>query len=67
METFMGGAMVVEATLLSFLLALWMTWMGLRGLFRLIPLTSSPIPTLNAQQRQVAASRQQHPRRREAA
>ena len=37
METFMGGAMVVEAGLLSILLALWMTWMGLRGLFRLMP------------------------------
>ena len=39
METFMNGAMVVEATLLSILLALWITWLGLRGLFRLMPAT----------------------------
>ena len=37
METFMSGAMVIEAALLSFLLALWMTWLGLCGLFRLMP------------------------------
>ena len=37
MESFMNGAMVVEAGLLSFLLALWMTWLGLRGIFRLAP------------------------------
>ena len=41
METYMNGAMVIEGALLSFLLALWMTWMGLRGLFRLMPATSS--------------------------
>jgi hypothetical protein len=40
METFMNGAMLIEATLLSFLLALWMTWLGLRGLFQLLPATS---------------------------
>ena len=37
METFMDGATVIEATLLSFLLTLWITWLGLRGLFRLMP------------------------------
>jgi hypothetical protein len=37
METFMDGATFIEATLLSFLLALWITWLGLRGLFRLMP------------------------------
>jgi hypothetical protein len=37
MESFMDGATLVEATLLSFFLALWVTWMGLRGLFRLMP------------------------------
>jgi len=42
METFMNGAMVIEAALLSFLLALWMTWLGLCGLFRLMPVMSSP-------------------------
>jgi len=28
METFMSGAMVIEAALLSFSLALWMTWLA---------------------------------------
>lgn len=37
METWMSGAMVVEATMLSFLMALWISWMSLRGLFRLLP------------------------------
>ncbi len=40
METFMSGALVVEGALLSFLLALWMTWLGLRSLFRLMPVTT---------------------------
>jgi hypothetical protein len=40
METFMNGAMVIEAATLSFLLALWMAWVGLRGLFRLMPMTA---------------------------
>jgi hypothetical protein len=37
MESFMNGAVLIEATLLSFLLGLWITWVGLRGLFRLMP------------------------------
>ena len=37
MENFMNSAVLIEATLLSFLLGLWVTWMGLRGLFRLMP------------------------------
>jgi hypothetical protein len=40
METFMSGAMVIEGALLSFLLALCMTWLGLPGLFRLMPVTA---------------------------
>jgi len=43
MESFMGGAMLVEAAVLSFLLALWMTWLGLRGLFVLMPATSRAV------------------------
>jgi hypothetical protein len=39
METFINDAMVIEGALLSFFLALWMTWLGLSGLFRLIPAT----------------------------
>jgi hypothetical protein len=37
MESFMDVAMLIEAAMLSFLLALWITWLGLRGLFRLLP------------------------------
>jgi len=36
----MSGAMVIEGALLSFLLALCMTWLGLHGLFRLMPVTA---------------------------
>ena len=39
METFMGGAMMIETALLSFLLALWISWLGMRGIFRLMPAT----------------------------
>ena len=40
METFLNGAMVIEGALLSLLLALCMTWLGLHGLFRLMPVTA---------------------------
>ena len=40
METFMGTAVVIEAMLVSILLAVWVTWMGLRGLFRMMPALS---------------------------
>jgi hypothetical protein len=43
METFMSGATVIEGALLSFLLALCMTWLGLHGLFRLMPVTAKII------------------------
>ena len=39
METWMNGAVVIEAAMLSFLMALWISWMSLRGLFRLLPAT----------------------------
>ena len=51
METFMSGATVVEGALLSFLLALWMTWLGLRGLFRMMPVTRGPFATRQAANR----------------
>lgn len=51
METWMGDAVLIEATLLSFLVALWGTWMGLRGLFRAIQATR-----MDAVQVQVAAT-----------
>jgi len=39
METWMSGAILIEVTLLSFLVALWIAWMSLRGLFRMLPAT----------------------------
>jgi hypothetical protein len=39
METWMNGAILIEATTLSFLMALWIAWMSLRGLFRMLPAT----------------------------
>jgi len=43
METFMSGAIAIEGALLSFLLALCMTWLALDGLFRLMPGISRPV------------------------
>jgi hypothetical protein len=43
MEMFMGEAMMIEAALLSFLLALWISWLGMCGLFRLMPARTSSI------------------------
>jgi hypothetical protein len=39
MEALLGGVMLIEATVFSFLLALWLSWMVLRGLFRMMPLS----------------------------
>lgn len=44
MRSFMSMTFLVEVALLSFLLALWLTWLGLRGLFRLLPATTRPAP-----------------------
>jgi hypothetical protein len=46
MDTFMSEAIIVEALLGSVLLALWMTWLVLRGLFWLMPVrkpSSQPV------------------------
>ena len=67
METFMSGAMVIEGAMLSFLLALWMTWLVLRGLFRLMPVTSTPVTDHTFQPIRFVANRQQGNRRRDAA
>jgi len=37
METLVSVAMLIYATILAFLLALWIAWMSLRGLFRMLP------------------------------
>lgn len=62
METFMSEAIIIEGALVSVLLALWMTWLGLRGLFWMMPSkgrTAQPI--------RFVANRQQRDRRRNAA
>jgi hypothetical protein len=52
METWMSGAMVIEAAMLSFMMALWISWMSLRGLFRLLTGAKlHAIPILAAAQR----------------
>ena len=52
METWMSVAMVIEAAMVSFLMALWIAWMGLRGLFRLLPVAKlNAIPIRAAAQR----------------
>ena len=49
METFMGAVMVIEAALLSSLLAVWMTWLALRGLFELMPDRNRPAERIRFQ------------------
>jgi hypothetical protein len=54
METFIGAVMVIEAALLSSLLAVWMTWLALRGPFELMPAAgrhASPIRFQAGQQK----------------
>jgi hypothetical protein len=67
MQTFMSEAIVLEATLVSVLLALWMTWLVLRGLFHLMPATSSPVANRAVRPIRVAQSGQPANRRRDAA
>jgi hypothetical protein len=62
METFMSGAMVIEGALLSFLLALCMTWLGLHGLFHLMPVTAKIVQPI-----QLVANGQIGNRQRDAA
>jgi hypothetical protein len=58
METFMNGAIVVEAVVISVLVAVWMTWMGLRGLFKLMPVTTQAVkPTRFVADRQTQIRR----------
>jgi hypothetical protein len=59
MESFMNGTMLIEATLLSFLLALWMTWLGLNGLFRLLPVMSQSAAPIKFAANQRAGNRRQ--------
>jgi hypothetical protein len=67
MGAFMSGAMVVEGALLSFLLALWMTWLGLCGLFRLMPVTGRPAMSRIVQPIRFVENRKEADRRRDVA
>ena len=61
METFMGTVMVIEAALLSSLLAIWMTWLALRGLFELMPAKNrhaQPIRCQSGPQKWIRRSRE---------
>lgn len=60
METFMNGAIVIEGALLSFLLALCMTWLGLDGLFRLMPVTAKIVQPIQLVAHEREANRQSH-------
>ena len=58
MESWMSGAMLIEATMLSFLVALWIAWMSLRGPFRMLPATRlEAVPVRPAAQRGLGATR----------
>jgi hypothetical protein len=55
METLMSVAMLIYATTLAFLLALWIAWMSLRGLFRMLPaMRLNAVPIRSAAQRGTA-------------
>jgi hypothetical protein len=60
METFMGGAMMIETALLSFLLALWISWLGMRGLFRLMPAKNRSAAPVQFVANRHEGSRRQH-------
>jgi len=60
METFMNGAMVIEGALFSFLLGLCMTWLGLHGLFRLMPATAKIVQPIRLVAEGHESSRQSH-------
>jgi hypothetical protein len=52
METWMSGALLIEVTIVSFLVALWVAWISLRGLFRVLPATRlNAVPIRSATRR----------------
>ena len=67
MENFISDAMVIEGALFSFLLALFMTWLGLSGLFRVLPTTMHMSPAMTKSAARLAAESAREARRREAA
>jgi hypothetical protein len=67
MELLMNGAMLVEAVLLSFLVALWLTWLAMRGVFCLMPVTVRPAMVREVRQVPPMVSGRNAHERREAA
>ncbi|HEX3372499.1 MAG TPA: hypothetical protein VHS08_08270 [Candidatus Acidoferrales bacterium] len=67
MENFINDAMVIEGALFSFLLALFMTWLGLSGLFRMLPATMHLSPARAKTVAGITAATAQEVRPREAA
>ena len=67
MDTFMSEAIILEAALISVLLALWITSAVLRGLFWLMSAISRPIVSPVFQPIRVTAGHLQGNRRRNAA
>lgn len=67
MQTFMSEAIVLDAVLISVLLALWITWFALRGLFGLMSVMHRPQPSGMVQPIRVTPTRGQVNRRRDAA
>lgn len=67
MQTFLSEAIVLEAALASVLLALWITWFALRGLFGLMSALHGPHPGGTVQPIRVAARRAQTLGKRDAA
>jgi hypothetical protein len=64
MQTFLSEAIVLDAALISVLLAGWITWIALRGLFWLLSPVSRPILNPSVQPIRVIANRgQESPRR----
>jgi hypothetical protein len=58
MEALLNGSILMEAVLLSLLLALWMAWLSLHGLFRLMPVTSTATTQRTAAESRLAVGRQ---------
>lgn len=67
MQTFLSEAVVLDAALISVLLALWITWFALRSLFGLMSAMHHTQPSRMVQPIRVTASREQVSRRRDAA
>lgn len=67
MDTFMGEAVILEATLGSVLLALWLTWLLMLGLFRLMPATAQANANGPARPIRLVANGQRANERRNAA